>query len=130
MFYTFWSTILVPDTTGATLDVAKDLHTNLTSGYNKYLRPVMNQSEAVNVTFILSLIALQELDEVLERFSVVCVLATEWTDENFVWNPANYGGINYVFMGYDEVWVPEIIITNPAEKLDSGRKMAANSIQF
>ena len=34
---------------GATLNDANNLHANLTSGYNKIVRPVNNQSDAVEV---------------------------------------------------------------------------------
>ena len=46
-------------------------------------------------------------------------LFLKWTDEKLTWNASDYGGINTTFFGYKEVWVPEIILTNPSEKIDS-----------
>ena len=57
----------------ATLQDAKTLQADLTNGYNKRLRPVLNQDDKVTVNVGLAVVALQEFDEVLEKFSVVGV---------------------------------------------------------
>ena len=114
-----WKLQWVTRSNGATLNDANNLHANLTSGYNKIVRPVNNQSDAVEVDITLYLIALQEVDEVLERFSFVGAFKTTWKDDKLVWNPSDYGGITSVMMNYEDVWVPEISILNPSEKLDS-----------
>ena len=111
--------LYLPNINGASVDNVKTLHADLMYGYNRYVRPVTNQTKAVNVYVGLSIIALQEFDEVHEKFSFVGVFRVLWTDENLKWDPANHSGINEVFMGYKDVWVPEIILTNPSEKLDS-----------
>ena len=35
------------------------------------------------------------------------------------WDEDQYGGLSAIYMGYKEVWVPEIILVNPSEKLVS-----------
>ena len=120
----FWLTamsIIIQSTMihSASLDEAKTLHSNMTSGYNKYVRPVTDQTQPVAVQVSLSVIAIQEFDEVLEKFSVVGVLILTWKDANMVWDAADYGGKGNLFMGYKQVWVPELILSNPSEKLDS-----------
>ena len=110
-------------TTGSsqTKDDAKLLRSDLLNGYDKFVRPVENQLQTVDVYFDLSLVAIQDFDEVQETISITGIFRLIWTDENFVWNTANanYSSIPYVFMGYNEVWVPEFILTNPSQKLDS-----------
>ena len=59
-------------------------------------------------------IALQEFDEVLEWFSIVGIIVIQWTDENLIWNPADYGGINVTNFGFKEALVPELIMINPS----------------
>ena len=103
----------------ATLQDAKTLQADLTNGYNKRLRPLQNQDDQIEVSVGLVAIALQEFNEVLEKFSVVGVFELRWQDENMVWDPANYSGINNTVLGYEDVWVPELILTNPSDKLDS-----------
>ena len=103
----------------ASLQDAKRLQADLANGYNRRLRPVQNQDDPVNVSVALVAIALQEFDEVLEKFSIVGAFELRWQDENMVWNPANYSGISDTVLGYEDVWVPELILTNPSDKLDS-----------
>ena len=103
----------------ATLQDAKRLQADLTNGYNKRLRPVQNQSDQITVSVGLDVYALQEFDEVLERFSVVGIFYLGWQDESMMWDPANYSGINNTVLGYEDIWKPELILTNPSDKLDS-----------
>ena len=110
--------MLLQFTSGATLDEAKSLQAMLKSGYNKFVRPVKNQSSTVKVNITMAVSALQEFDEVLQRFSVVSLFFLSWKDDNMVWN-RTLTGIESVMMGYKDVWIPEIILTNPSAKLDS-----------
>ena len=108
-----------PLESNATLDDAKQLYNDMMSNYSKYVRPVHKQQDVVNVYISLAAVAIQEFDEVLEKFSVVGVIFLNWFDENISWDEENYGGIESLFVGYKKVWVPEVILTNPSEKLDS-----------
>ena len=103
----------------ATVQDAKTLQVDLTNDYNKRVRPVQNQSDRVDIQVGLAVIALQEFDEVLGKFSVVGVFELFWQDENMMWDPANYNGVNNIILGYEDVWKPELILTNPSDKLDS-----------
>ena len=101
------------------IEEAKTLHADLLKDYNKFVRPVRNQSKPVNVYFHFALVAIQDFDEVKEHFSVTGVFFLHWIDQNMKWNKRNYGNITSVLIGYKDVWVPEIILTNPSQKLDS-----------
>ena len=109
----------VPNVYSASKYDVNTLRANLLSGYNRHVRPVTNQTDAINVSVGLRMLALQEFDEVREKFSFLGVFIIKWRDDNFVWDSANYSGINILVMGYKEVWKPEIILTNPSEKVDS-----------
>lgn len=103
---------------GSLKDV-NDLYTDLLTGYNKHQRPVKDQDDTVEVYLSFTAVAIQEFNEVLERLSVTSVLQIQWTDETIVWDKAEYGNISSVRMGYKDVWIPEVILANPAQKLDS-----------
>ena len=103
----------------STLNDTKTLYDNLMTGYNKYIRPIQNQSNVIFLNVTLMAIALQEFDEVLERFSIVGIFALSWVDENMVWNTSDYNGVSIINMGYKNVWIPELIMTNPSDALDS-----------
>ena len=104
-----------------TLNDSKTLRRDLLDGYDKFVRPVENQTQPVDVYFFFSLVAIQDFDKVQEKFSVTGVFILYWVDESFRWEnmKAYYGNITSVFMGYNDVWVPELIMTNPSQKLDS-----------
>ena len=105
------------------IENAKSLHADLLDGYSKLVRPVWNQSDTVGVYFYFSLVAIQDFDEVKEHFSVTGAFFLYWLDQNMNWIPDNYGNIISVLMGYKDVWVPEIILTNPSQKLESYGKL-------
>ena len=102
-----------------TIQDAKTLHANLLNDYNKFVRPVTNQTDTVDVYFYFVLVAIQDIDEVKEHFSVTGVFSLHWIDQNMKWKIEEYRNITSVMMGYKDVWVPEIILTNPSQKLDS-----------
>ena len=103
---------------GESLEEATSLHATLKSGYNKFIRPVKDQKTALNVNISMAAVALQEFDEVLQTFSVVSVFILSWKDDNMIWD-SNQTGTESLLMSYKDVWVPEIILTNPSSKLDS-----------
>ena len=109
----------VPNVYSASKNDVKTLRANLLSSYDRHVRPVTNQTDAINVSIGLKMLALQEFDEVNEKFSFVGAFMVRWIDDDIVWDSTNYSGINELVMGYKEVWVPEIILTNPSEKIDS-----------
>ena len=117
LFY-FLNVILIKVRCGSLKDV-KDLHTDLLKDYDKHARPVKDQDDTVKVYLSFAAVAIQEFHEILERFSVTSALFVYWKDEDMSWDPAEYGNITSTFLGYKDIWVPELILTNPAQKLDS-----------
>ena len=35
-----------------------------------------------------------------------------WTDEYLGWNPANYGGINWTVLPWEQIWLPDTYLYN------------------
>ncbi|XP_045177338.1 acetylcholine receptor subunit alpha-like [Mercenaria mercenaria] len=91
--------------------------------YNKNVRPVENQNDPVHVNVTLLLVSIRELDEVRGILSVMGSFAIIWHAANIRWNPKDYGGIEELTVSYTDVWVPELILVNPAEETDTlGKK--------
>ena len=97
----------------------KTLYADLMNGYNKDIRPVTEQTDTLNVNVSLIVYSLQEFNEVEEKFSVVGVFYVQWKDEILVWDTTNYSHISHLFVRYDAVWIPEIILVNPSQKIAS-----------
>ncbi|CAJ0565281.1 unnamed protein product, partial [Mesorhabditis spiculigera] len=66
-----------------------------------------------------------ELDAGRQIFGVALEIYTQWSDIRLawkakdygVWNPADYGGIQYIWVNPEDVWIPENIVGN-AKVLD------------
>ncbi|XP_059962826.1 acetylcholine receptor subunit delta isoform X2 [Mesoplodon densirostris] len=65
--------------------------------YNKELRPVAHQEEAVGVTLALTLSNLISLG---------------WTDSRLKWDAKDFGNISVLRLPSDMVWLPEIVLEN------------------
>lgn len=96
-------------------DIAK-LHTDLLTGYDKDIRPPMNQSVViVNSTF--NLVSIRDFNEVTGKFSVTGVYIGIWYDDRLTWNPVDYNGIQSAIIPHVKVWTPSIFLANVFESL-------------
>ena len=106
---------------GTTINHKKALYTNLTTDYNKDIPPITNQSDVIYVTVSLSVVSLNDIDEVSEKFSVSAFFTITWFDQSMVWNTGDYGWIYELRINIEYVWIPEIILINPTGKFKSLR---------
>ncbi|NP_001267746.1 ligand-gated ion channel 4-like precursor [Aplysia californica] len=88
---------------------------DLMKGYDKRIRPSLNHTDSLNVTFGLALVQIIDVDEKNQILTTNCWLNQIWTDYNLRWDPAKYGGIKVLRLPYDEVWKPDILLHNNAE---------------
>lgn len=42
-------------------------------------------------------------------------LKQSWFDRKLSWNPANYGGVSVIYVPYEMIWVPDIVLYNNAD---------------
>jgi len=102
---------------GSTYTDAADVLKDEMANYTKEMRPVLNQSNSVNVKITPWLRSVNYYEEVTGTLSVILVLTEEWTDEKLQWDPTVYGGINYIIIPQKLVWKPELYLINPAESI-------------
>ncbi|XP_053383863.1 neuronal acetylcholine receptor subunit alpha-7-like [Mercenaria mercenaria] len=88
------------------------------ANYNRKIRPTFNQSAPTEVKFGFQLVAISEFDELQEKLSVVGVIHLNWVDEMIQWNPLDYGGMYTVLTESGSFWIPNLVLTNTATKLD------------
>ncbi|KAH9282044.1 Neuronal acetylcholine receptor subunit alpha-3 [Echinococcus granulosus] len=79
-------------------------------------RPVMNNSQTLNVQFGLSLFQLMDLDEADQMFTVNVWNKFAWRDEILTWNPKNYNEVKHVRIPVKHVWTPDIVLLNYADE--------------
>ena len=87
---------------------------DLLTEYNLYVRPVIDVNETVYVSMKLSILSVKQYDEKEGTLSFIAVLGLSWSDIRMWWEPASYGGIKEILIGYDKVWVPDLYCVNSA----------------
>ena len=94
---------------GATHTDADRLLRDIKSTYNGEIRPVVNQSDAVNIQMKLSLVDVLEFDEVLETLKTSAVITLQWFDQGTHWKPEEYGGLTTITLRhFNFLWTPTI----------------------
>ena len=58
------------------------------------------------------LLSIHELDEVSETLTTTGYLEISWIDDFLQWTPANFGGIEHIFLPQDDVWKPDVALKN------------------
>ena len=99
------------------LSKTAELLDNLTTNYKVGIRPGLNDDSplVINVTF--NLVALTKLNEVEGYISTVEFYDITWKDERISWDTDSYEGISSMIFRSDEVWTPELLISNPADQM-------------
>ncbi|CAG2238361.1 neuronal acetylcholine receptor subunit alpha-6-like [Mytilus galloprovincialis] len=90
----------------------------ITDGYNKEVRPSLNQSEPLRVDLDLFLVAVNGIDEVKQKLITTGFVDIYWKDEYLQWTPATYGNLSTIYVSQDKIWKPDISLQNGFKKLD------------
>ena len=112
IFLVIWDLCLCSKTSKTT-----ELLKNLTTDYSPDLRPGLDKDDPLIINITLNLVALTKLNEVEGYISTVQFFDITWTDERMSWEPELYENISYISFRSDKVWRPELVISNPADKI-------------
>jgi nicotinic acetylcholine receptor len=93
---------------------------DLMANYNKLERPVVNESDAVVLTFGLTLQQIIDVDEKNQLLTANVWLNLEWTDVNLRWNESEYGNVKDIRMPPSTIWKPDILMYNSASEAFDG----------
>ncbi|KAK3605661.1 hypothetical protein CHS0354_032618 [Potamilus streckersoni] len=104
-------------TQGYANDDARRLYHDLLieNGYNRLIRPVNNSSDKLVVKLGIRLSQLIDVDEKNQVMTTNVWLRQEWYDMGLTWNPDEYGGIQFIEVPSDNIWLPEIVLDNNAD---------------
>ncbi|VDK57111.1 unnamed protein product [Gongylonema pulchrum] len=83
---------------------AKRLYDDLLVNYNKHRRPTPGPN--IPVTIKLKLRLSQIIDVV-------------WIDNKLSWDPRSYGGVSVLYVPYEMIWVPDIVLYNKSADSES-----------
>uniref|UniRef100_A0A8W8NF62 Neurotransmitter-gated ion-channel ligand-binding domain-containing protein n=1 Tax=Magallana gigas TaxID=29159 RepID=A0A8W8NF62_MAGGI len=102
---------------GYTLDQETQLHANLTTEYDRKIRPYQNQTEPIQISMDFYMEKLSEFSEKENKISVVGSLSIEWKDFRLTWDPTDYDGdLNQTSLFVSDIWAPNLFLLNPYEK--------------
>ncbi|ESO00768.1 hypothetical protein HELRODRAFT_192409 [Helobdella robusta] len=85
-----------------------------TRGYSPIARPVVNESDKVDVEYMVTLQSIINLDEKQEMLITRLWFEYVWVDPKLAWNPHEYGGLESIRLAWDKVWTPDILLYNSA----------------
>ena len=88
------------------LNDTESLYKYLFESYRKELRPVLNQTDVVNVRITLSILTINDFDEVSGTITLTVMFNSLWQEERFVWDPKEYGGLKSLTVPQESVWLP------------------------
>ncbi|KAI6239241.1 Acr-18 [Aphelenchoides fujianensis] len=106
----------------------KRLYDDLFTGYEKDIRPVLNDSQPLTVTIQFWLKQILKVDERDQTIKTYLWLELYWTDELLKWNPADYGGLDQIHIPTHKIWKPDILIYNNAEMNVEQNELETNAM--
>ncbi|KAH9524213.1 hypothetical protein Btru_053808 [Bulinus truncatus] len=76
------------------------------------VRPVLDQSDVVNVSVGFSMLNILEVAELSQSVTFNVYFHLMWKDEVMAWNSSHYGGVTAISVGPNEVWRPRLVVIN------------------
>ncbi|XP_050419433.1 neuronal acetylcholine receptor subunit alpha-10 isoform X2 [Patella vulgata] len=83
--------------------------------YDKRVRPAINSTAVLNVTFGVALAQIIDVDEKNQIITTNCWINQGWLDPKLSWDPIKYGNISVIRLPFDLVWRPDILLYNNAD---------------
>ncbi|XP_071109930.1 neuronal acetylcholine receptor subunit beta-3-like [Haliotis cracherodii] len=93
------------------------LYNDLLERYKPYIRPRKNPNDTVDVVVSYSIASVEALDEDTQTVASSGVVLFTWTDELLTWNSSDYGGIKFINVPVDKLWIPDVSLTNGLEDI-------------
>ncbi|KAM9825031.1 neuronal acetylcholine receptor subunit alpha-7-like isoform 2-T2 [Syngnathus typhle] len=79
-------------------------------------RPVINESQVLNVKVGIYLTQIIELDETSQVLTTNIWLTLSWNDYQLQWDPSQYNELDTVRLDNDALWKPDIVLYNSAQE--------------
>ncbi|XP_060086162.1 acetylcholine receptor subunit alpha-like [Ylistrum balloti] len=80
--------------------------------YDKRVRPVKDQNEAMDVQVDLFLMGVINIDEVQGSMTTTVFLDIRWEDGLLKWTESMYNGTKHIYIPQSDIWKPDIAVNN------------------
>ncbi|KAI1709056.1 neurotransmitter-gated ion-channel ligand binding domain-containing protein [Ditylenchus destructor] len=94
---------------------AKRLYDDLLTNYNRHKRPAESPLEPITIRLKLRLSQIIDVHEIDQIMTCSVWVKQVWTDRKLKWNPEDYGGVSVLYVPYEMIWVPDIVLYNNAD---------------
>ncbi|XP_071852383.1 neuronal acetylcholine receptor subunit alpha-9-II-like isoform X2 [Apostichopus japonicus] len=110
----------LPFVESADMNTRNWLYHNLTdtNEYVKYLRPVNDSYQTVEVGFRFDPF-IHELDYINQELQLRGTMGMTWYDFRLSWNPDDYDDLQYIQLPLTEIWQPELILYESDENFQT-----------
>lgn len=99
---------------GYSIKQKAQLYANLSSGYDRMIRPGLNQTVPTIINLNFYLTSLEEFAMEKSKMTVIGSFGLEWTDSRLTWNTIEFDGdLNLTSLFVSNIWAPYFILFNP-----------------
>ncbi|XP_074598505.1 acetylcholine receptor subunit beta-like 1 [Brevipalpus obovatus] len=91
----------------------KTLRSKVLLNYDPRIRPRKNYDEPINITVMIRLDRLINVDTSNQRVDLSLAFYMFWTDEFLTWDPKKYGDISMIKLWPHQVWLPDLFSSSP-----------------
>ncbi|XP_077987416.1 neuronal acetylcholine receptor subunit alpha-7-like [Glandiceps talaboti] len=104
-----------------TSETEERLYKALFTNYSKNIRPGINASEPVEIDFWLFIRRIIDVDVREQKIEVQASVFQDWNDNRLQWNPEEYDDLTSLVIEMDDVWRPDTVLDNNADRDSNGR---------
>ncbi|XP_070538692.1 neuronal acetylcholine receptor subunit alpha-7-like isoform X2 [Ptychodera flava] len=84
--------------------------------YNKLVRPVINESQKISISFELYLSQINDMDEKFQILTTTVWITQRWHDDYVTWNASEYNGLEKLRVPASMLWLPDTVLYNTAKE--------------
>lgn len=95
----------------------KRLLGDLFTGYDNVIMPKTRHDDVMNVTVRFIPRGITDFNEVAGQISVAMGVDIRWVDEYLRWSPPEYGRLTHIVLPEERVWIPNLSIANPSDRI-------------
>ncbi|XP_076878048.1 neuronal acetylcholine receptor subunit beta-3b [Brachyhypopomus gauderio] len=99
-------------------------------GYQRWVRPTQHANSTIKVRFGLNISQLVDVDEKNQLMTTNVWLWQEWEDYKLRWNPEDYGGITFIRVPSESIWLPDIVLYENADGRFEGSLMTKAIVKY
>ncbi|XP_071116515.1 acetylcholine receptor subunit alpha-type acr-16-like [Haliotis cracherodii] len=97
---------------GASPEDIKQVKKQIFDGYDRYVRPVHNHEEPIQMDMMFSLTSIDSLDLKSQKLIWNGWLGLTWHDMLLTWNASQHGDLDFITVPQTKIWLPDYVIDN------------------